>query len=108
MREDDSFCRCRIGDRYFDSSEEAEEWVAAGNIGGTYSIIYQVWCPDHLDWFDEVYDKAADEHVCAKCYQQRQVERADQYRALQQIEGERRLELAKLAAWNEARPIVAD
>lgn len=41
--------RCRIGDTYFETGDEAREWVEAGNIGGTYSIIYQVYCPDHLD-----------------------------------------------------------
>lgn len=97
--------RCRIGDRYFDTTEEAGEWVEAGNIGGTYSIIYQVYCPDHLDWFDEVYDKAADEHVCSKCYQARQEERAAERRAQLELESARETERRRLAAWNEGRPI---
>lgn len=97
--------RCRIGDRYFETTEEAEAWVEAGNIGGTYSIIYQVYCPDHLDWFDEVYDRVADEYICSKCYQSRQLDRAAERRAQLEIEHARETERRKLAAWNEGRPI---
>lgn len=97
--------RCRIGDRYFDTTEEAEEWVGVGNIGGTYSIVYQVYCPDHLDWFDEVYDHLADEHICSKCYEHRQEERAVAQRARLAYEDACRAEQAKLVAWNEGRPI---
>lgn len=94
----------RIGDVHFETHEEAEEW-AHGNIGGTYSIIPIVFCPDHLDYFDEVYDKIADECICAKCYQQRRVQRADEYRARLELEAQRRTDLAKLAAWNSGKPI---
>lgn len=104
MSEND-ITRCRIGGRYFDTAEEAEDWVAAGNIGGTYSIIYQVYCPDHLDWFDEGYDRVADEHVCSKCYRQRQEQRNAERRAQLDLESARETERRKLAAWNEGRPI---
>lgn len=98
--------RCRIGDRYFDTTEEAEEWVEVGGIGGTY--VYQVYCPDHLGWFDEVYDKVADELVCTCCYEQRQEERRAKSRAWVELESAREADRRKLAAWNEGRPIVSD
>lgn len=104
----DTISRCRIGENYFGTRDEAEEWVAAGNIGGTYSIVYQVFCPDHLDWFDEVYDRVADEHVCSRCCGQRQLDRAAERRAQLDLESQRRAELARLRAWNEGRSIVPD
>lgn len=98
--------RCRIGKNYFDDRDEAEAWVEAGNVGGVYSIIYQVFCPDHLDWFDEAYDRVADEHICSKCFQRRQEERNAERRTQLELENARETERRKLAAWNEGRPIV--
>jgi hypothetical protein len=95
----------RIGDVYFDSQDEDEAWVEAGNIGGTYSIIRQVYCPDHLDYIDEVYDRAADELVCAKCYTQRQIERAEQRRQELTAQAQYRRERERLADWIAGRPI---
>lgn len=65
-----------------------------------------IYCPDHLDWLDEVWDKAADEHVCRLCYQRRQEERNAERRAQLELERVRETERRKLAAWNEGRPIV--
>lgn len=94
----------RIGDVHFETHEEAEAW-AHGNIGGTYSIVPIVFCPDHLDYFDEVWDKLADEFVCAKCYQRRQEDRAAAYRAQLEQAARHEDDLRKLAAWNSGKPI---
>ena len=104
---DDSSYRCRIGDVIFETRDDADAWVEAGNIGGTYSIISQVFCPDHLDWFDEVYDKTADEHVCEECYRRRREDRAAERRTQLEQEQIHTTELVKLAAWNAGTPIVA-
>ena len=95
----------RIGDIHFDTYDDAEAWVRAGNIGGTYSIVPIVFCPDHLDYFDEVYDREADELICARCYQRRQEARAAECRVQLDHEAAHRAELVKLAAWNSGKAI---
>jgi hypothetical protein len=84
--------RYRIGDMLFDTREDAEAWVGAGHIGGTYSIIAQVWCREHDGWFDEMYDATTGDLMCEACY-------------FRPYEVKRRADLAALAAWNSGKPI---
>jgi len=99
----------RIGDVYFETYDDADDWVKAGNIGGTYSIVRQVYCVDsHLGFFDEVYDLESDELVCVKCFRIRQEDRYRQRQADQEAARQHNQELAELAAWNTGQPIRAN
>lgn len=86
--------RYRIGDVLFDTRDDAEAWAGQGNIGGTYSIIAQVWCRTHDGYFDEVWDATTGERQCEACYNL-------------PYEVMRRADLAKLDAWKSGKPLAS-
>jgi hypothetical protein len=98
----------RIGDAYFDTYTEAEQWADVGNIGGTYSIIPVTYCEKHGGVVDEVYDSRADEHICLECGKERQARYDEEDRARDDRLAQEKRDREALAAWKEGKPISTD
>lgn len=89
--------RYRISGVFFETRYDAEDWVAAGNIGGCYSIVLQIWCDIH-NWQDAWYNRQTQEDECYECSaKQRAQQAAEQAR--------RAADMAALEAWTKGLPL---